>query len=62
MFSVMRATTNGKGSPLGGYNPPASGRTEVSARHVVTGHALKERTELGKLNLMTSPPSPFFFF
>lgn len=47
MFLVMRATTNGKGSPLGGYNLPVSGRTEVRARHVVTGDALKESPESG---------------
>jgi len=48
MFVVMRAITNGKGSPLGGYNLPVSGRTEVRVSHVVTGDALKEPPESGR--------------
>lgn len=43
----MRAITNGKGSALGGYNLPVSGRTEVRASHVVIGDALKECPESG---------------
>lgn len=41
MFLVMRAITNRKGSSLGGYNFPVTGRTEVRVRHVVAGDDLK---------------------